>query len=426
MIARRNQLFTILTALTAWACFYTLEQLNPAPPDQTHTVSKLTQSMHTQCVGRLLIDLPAGTTWAAQASGAQLANLTLSVTTGVSAQQYNELIESRWKEVQILKLDNFGTPYLRPSERVAIPGGGVVFAYEFENIDGLAEDDKTVVKKLFHQAEGFLLRNETLFKLTQSNNSKDIIPELFPRLHARADDEFPTRPGLCLSGAFVDDYYDVSYSGKEEVSWRFSLPLNLNLIVHHSKIWQPTESLLQRDKRSLGEAISYMAFTPESKDKYKQHEFRRAERQVGDLKGEEGVSGATEGESKFGYKTSISGVWEFPGLIMPSPQPRVSVRLTTPEYSTTSAPIPGGGFPVHDDLSDGPNEEQFFEIWNAIIESVRFRPEALAPPPSGGNPVNKPSSPMISSYAPTPVVDDYALEEFLINSQISSNWMDEL
>ncbi|WP_134928828.1 T6SS immunity protein Tli4 family protein [Pseudomonas protegens] len=426
MIARRNQLFTILIALMAWACFYTWEQLNPAPPDQNHTVSTLTQSMLTQCVGRLLIDLPVGTTWAAQASTAQLAHLKISVKTGVSAQQYIHRVETRWKEIQAIKSDNFGAPYLRPSERISTHEGGVVFAYEYESIDSLAEDDKTLVKKLFHQAEGFLLRNETLFEFTPSNNSKDIIPALFPRLHARADDEFPTRPGLCLSGAFIDDYYDLSQGDEEEVSWRFNLPLNLNLIIRHSKIWQPAESLLQRDKSSLGEAISYMAFTPESKDKYKQHEFRRAERQVGDLKGEEGVSGATEGESKFGYKTSISGVWEFPGLIMPSPQPRVSVRLTTPEYSTTSAPIPGGGFPVHDDLSDGPNEEQFFEIWNAIIESVRFRPGALAPPPSGGNPVNKPSNPTISSYAPTPVVDDYALEEFLINSQTSSNWMDEL
>lgn len=426
MIARRNQLFTILFALMAWTSLYTFGQLNLDHPDQSHTVTKLTQSMHTQCVGRLLIDLPKGTTWTTQASDAQLANLKISVTTGVSTEQYNELVEARWKEVQALKSDNFGTAYLRPSERISIPGGGVVFAYEFENIDGLAEDDKTVVKKLFHQAEGFLLRNETLFKITQSSNSKDIIPDFFPRLHVRANDEFPNRPGVCLSGAFVDNYYDISHDEEEEVSWRFSLPLNLNLTVRHSKVWQPAESLLQRDKSSLGEAISYMAFTPESKDKYKQHEFRRTERQVGDLKGEEGVSGATEGESKFGYKTSISGVWEFPGLIMPSPQPRVSVRLTTPEYSTTSAPIPGGGFPVHDDLSDGPNEEQFFEIWNAIIESVRFRPGALAPPPSGGNPVNKPSSPMISSYAPTPVVDDYALEEFLTNSQTSSNWMDEL
>lgn len=426
MIARRHPLFTALVALLVGGWLYTWSQLKSNYPDRSYKVSKLTKNMHTQCVGRLLIDLPAGTTWAAQASDTQLANLKVSVTTGVSAEQYNELVEARWKEVQALKSDIFGTAYLRPSERISIPGGGVVFAYEFENIDGLAEDDKTVVKKLFHQAEGFLLRNETLFKITQSNNGKDIIPDLFPRLHARANDEFPTRPGLCLSGAFVDDYYDVLHGEEEEVSWRFSLPLNLNLIVRHSKVWQPAESLLQRDKSSLGEAISYMAFTPKSKDKYKQHEFRRAERQVGDLKGEEGVSGATEGESKSGYKTSISGVWEFPGLIMPSPQPQVSVRLTTPEYSTISAPIPGGGFPATDDLSEGPDEEQFFEIWNAVIESVRFRPGALAPAPSGGKPVSKPSSPIVSSYVPTPVVDDYALEEFLINSQVSSNWMDEL
>ncbi|QHC93069.1 hypothetical protein PchlR47_31355 [Pseudomonas chlororaphis] len=391
-------------------------------------MSELTQNMQTHCVGRLLIDLPAGTTWKPQASSAQLGSLMLSVTTGVSEQQYRELVEKRWNEVQAIKSDNYGKAYLRPSERIATPEGGAIFAYEFEYVDGLADDDETVVQQLFHQAEGFFWRDGTLFKVTPSLNSKDTISKLFPRLHARATDEIPNRPGLCLSGAFVDGYYDLVHGEEEEVIWRLMLPLNQGLIVRHSKVWQPAESLFQRDKGSLGEAMAYMAATMGPGDMYKEHEFRRAERQVGELKGEEGVSGATEGESKSGYKTSIGGVWEFSGQVKPSPRPQVNVKLNTPEYSTSDIPTPGGGFPSLQNASNGPTEAQFFEVWDAIINSIRFRPEALTPPPAGGKPLNSPSgpSPVTSIHSGKPGTDDYALEEFLAGLSSPQDWMDKL
>lgn len=391
-------------------------------------MSELTRNMQTYCVGRLLIDLPAGTTWKPQASGAQLGNMALSVITGVSRAQYDELLDKRWQEVQAFKIDNNGKAYLRPSERIATADGGAVFAYEFEHVEGLAEDDETVIQQLFHQAEGYLWRDGTLFKVTPSLNSKDAIQQLFPRLHARAADDIPSRPGLCLSGAFVDGAYDLAHGEQEEVSWAFDLPRNLGVVVRHAMVWKPGQSVLERrreaDKESAG-LIARMLADPGVVAG--RHEYRAAKRIVGDLAGEEYVMGGTEGEGPQEFKTNIGGEWDFVGQGAPRPLPSINVSMDT-TYLTSQKPPSLGGFPGSDEVKEGPTETEFFEVWDAIIDSLRFRPGALTPPPSGGKPHNSPSSPspVASIQSGKPGTDDYALEEFLAGLSSPQDWVDKL
>ncbi|WP_123405010.1 T6SS immunity protein Tli4 family protein [Pseudomonas frederiksbergensis] len=388
-------------------------------------MSDLTQNMQTYCVGRLLIDLPKGATWTTQASGAQLGNMALSVTTGVTQQQYDELVEHRWQEVLAIKTDNNGKAYLRPSERIATPEGGAVFVYEYEHVDGLAEDDETVVQQLFHQAEGYLWRDGTLFKITPSLNSKDAIAKLFPRLHARAADEIPSRPGLCLSGAFVDGYYDLASGDQEEVSWGFTLPRNLGVVVRHGMVWEPEQPMLERrreaDRESAG-LIARMLADPGVVAGRK--EYRAATRVVGEMDGEEYVMGGTEGKGPQEFKTNVGGEWNFVGRGTPTPLPSVNLGMDT-TYLTSRKPSTLGDFPNFEDVSGGPTEAEFFEIWDAIIESVRFRPGALTPP-SGGKPLISPSSPVTSTVVSKPGTNDYALEEFLTGLSPSQDWMDKL
>lgn len=81
-------------------------------------MTELTQKMLTHCVGRLLIDLPEGTTWEANDSSAQLGGyLGLSVTTGVTEADFKALVARRWSEIEAEEKDLPGLPYNRPEEK---------------------------------------------------------------------------------------------------------------------------------------------------------------------------------------------------------------------------------------------------------------------------------------------------------------------
>jgi len=50
-------------------------------------------------------------------------------------------------------------------------------------------------------------------------------------------------------------------------------------------------------------------------------------------------------------------------------------------FRTSSKPLSLGAFPEAQDTPDGPTEAEFFEVWDAVVASVRFRPGALTLPP---------------------------------------------
>ncbi|MFJ4195897.1 T6SS immunity protein Tli4 family protein [Pseudomonas sp. NPDC089534] len=387
-------------------------------------MTDLTRNVQTHCIGRLLIDLPEGTTWNATASSARLGDLTLVVETDVSQARYDELIEQRWQAVQAAKADDNGRPWLQAPERLSTAEGGTLFVYGFERVEGLAEDDETVVQKLFHQAEGYLWRDGTLFKVAPALNARNAIARLFPRLHARAGDDVPTRPGLCLSNAFVDGYFDPARGEQEEVSWGFALPRNLGLVVRHATVWEPGPSMLQRrreaDKESAGLIARILA---EPGVVAGRKEYRAEERRVGELTGEEYVMGGTEGVEPQVFKTNIGGEWDFGGRAAPSPLPGINLGMGT-SFRTTRQPPALGDFPERADAPDGPTETEFFEVWDAIVESVRLRPSALTPPPPGGAPVAP--DPVVSTVVSKPGGGDYVLEEFLTGVPPTQDWMDKL
>ncbi|NTX90445.1 MULTISPECIES: T6SS immunity protein Tli4 family protein [unclassified Pseudomonas] len=351
----------------------------------------LTQNMRTHCVGRLLIDLPEGSAWEPNASGATIGNIKLSVVTDTSLEQFQDLVEQRWKEVRETKKDDYGNPYRSPSESFGNLERGFVFAYQHETVDGLADDDETVIKRIFHTAEGYYWDAGTLFKLGPVLNGKQGITDLLPRLHARKPDETPLQPGLCLNGAFVSGYYDFNES--EQVSWSFSLPRNIGITIRHTKVSAPATSLFQRELESRGEAEAYIAAFLKPGDTFEEHLFRKAIRQVGELPGEELVAGSVENTGVDKYETFIGATWGYPGQGSPSLLPKIELSSGTPRFLTTYIPSPAGGFPRPEDTPDGPTEAEFFEVWDAVVGNIRFRPDALIssppPPPSAPLPISR-------------------------------------
>ena len=96
----------ILLALLG-ACAYGWRQWRLAHPDRSHVMTALTQNMRTHCVGRLLIDLPEGSTWKPDASGATIGGIKLAVETDIRQERFKERVEKRWREVEAIKLDNY-------------------------------------------------------------------------------------------------------------------------------------------------------------------------------------------------------------------------------------------------------------------------------------------------------------------------------
>ena len=366
----------ILLALLG-ACAYGWRQWRLAHPDRSHVMTALTQNMRTHCVGRLLIDLPEGSTWKPDASGATIGGIHLAVETDISHERFKDYVEQRWQEIEAKKSSS--KRYVqRTAERSSPLSNSTVFTYGFRRVEG-PDVDGVYRKNIFHDAEGYYWIDGALFKLGPTLNGEEKIAELLPRLRARKADEVPSSPGLCLNGAFVMGYYDLAES--EQITGNFNLPYDLGLRIEHTLVHEPAGSLFQRDKESLGEAAAYMAATMSTDDFYDDHKFRWAKLRAGELDGEEGVVGAIQGTKSTGYETSIGGVWEYPGLGKPSPRPMVNIKLNVPDIRTTYIPSPAGGFPKPQDVSQGPTEAEFFEVWDAVVASVRFRPGALTPPP---------------------------------------------
>jgi len=347
-------------------------------------MTELTKNMQTHCVGRLLIDLPQGSHWKNDASSARIDDLSIEVKTRVTYEEYVAHVEKRWGEIASMRLDE---DLNRPAERMTSEGGDQVFIYDFMRLN-TPDIDGRWREWIAYDIESYAWRNGTFFKIGPGSRRKPEILAILPRLHARLDNEIPNRPGLCLSGAFIDGYYDLKNGEREEASWGFKLPKKLGLVVRHTKVWSPQETLFERQRESEGEVLAYLAALIKPGDTYEQHVFRKAARSVRGLNGEEIVAGSVEDSGKQGYLSTVGGTWEYPGAGNESPAPAIEVSIDTPEVKTSYIPSPAGGFPKPADMPEGLTEAEFFEVYDAIINSIRPRPGAFAPPPSSGGPVS--------------------------------------
>ncbi|HCT2497736.1 TPA: hypothetical protein OUI18_002356 [Pseudomonas aeruginosa] len=417
----------ILLGIAIAVSFYALRYWGDSKLHRNYPMTELTKKMQTHCVGRLLIDLPEGTEWEPTASGAHLDGyLAISVTTGVSEADYAILMEKRWAEIEAEEKKSTRLAPRSANKRNPLKNSAV-FIYNYVWVEG-PDLNGVMRKEVFHEAEGYLWRDNTLFTFGRTLNAAEDILRWLPRLYTRKNNEIPDRPGLCLNGAFVESYYDLN-APFESVSWGFRLPKELGLVVRHAKVWEPEQPMLERYREGEDEFTGLLA-----KDLAKpgvvagRKEYRARKRNVGDLEGDERVVGGTEGRGNWKYfKTNIGGEWSFPGAGSPYPMPSVGIDLET-TFKTATKPAELGDFPTHDEAPAYPTEAEFFELWDTILNSVRYRPGALTPPPPN-------SGPMASSVGSPPVRpaplmtydrDDYVLEEFLTSLTPKENWLDDL
>ncbi|WMD18791.1 T6SS immunity protein Tli4 family protein [Achromobacter seleniivolatilans] len=408
---RKYLIHILLTACLIAATAVGIDQWRLAHPQRVHAMTTLTENMRTHCIGRLQIDLPDGTTTPANASGAIVRGLDVSVTTGVSRQRYEEILEARWQALQGLTHDNYGKQYIRPSEKIGSNELGFIFAYQYKSLH-VPDLYGVWANRIFHNAEGYVWLDGALVKIRSDVDGKDLISQLLPAISARSPEQFPTQAGLCLDGIFIAEPYNMERD--ESVTWKFNLPRNMTAVIRHTKVWGPARSITKRASASAAFRAAYLA-SRSSDQVFKEHMFRIANRTVGELVGEEVVVGSLEGASDAPYQTQIGGTWEFPGRGADSPAPQIVVDLSVFGIETNDMPSPAGGFPKIEDMPNGPTEEEFFEVWDAMVASTRIRSGALTPP----RPVESPPSPVSSAQAEA---NQKLMDDFLSTDEHGMLW----
>lgn len=381
----RKSIRTLIALIALVACAWGWHYWRQTYSEPAYTMTSLTKDMKTLCIGRILMDVPSGTTWEPKASWARIGGASISSRTGVDRAQFEALVESRWRELQDLKTDSGEIP-LRVAERVSPGLDRVVFSYGFERIDG---PDAFGVhgSRIFYDAHGFQWIDGTLVEFSPQLHGKEAIIDLMGRTRARRGDEFPNQPGLCLDGVFIAGYYAQAHT--ESTAWLLELPRGLRARIEVTQVGAPAKSYFERDRESLVAWADFIANAVKPGETYAGHHYRKRQRDVGGLVGDEEVSGEVEGSEKFGYSTDIGGLWEYPGDGPAALAPQIRITMGTPRFKTTYVPTPAGGFPRPEDTPDGPFAEEFFETWDAMIGSVRLRPVALTKAPRAEAPASR-------------------------------------
>lgn len=299
----------------------------------------MTNESSTFCVGRFLIDAPAGS----KLSGGNFKYdfLTIEPAKEMSSDQFTQEVAAR--EAKLRSANHKVEPSLlrtaaRPNEYSRI------FAFWEEsfitaviNIDGYR----------WVNDRRFLLKDEV------SNDKQEFglnrMQDALSRLRVRADTEIPVEPGYCFNGGFIanpkwrneEAAIDIDIAGHPDAFvsvWIYPL-------ASHKK----DKPLLER-MGGLSQALGNLATAV--------HVLRKGDRQIGPYKGQEHLASAPNS----GGMRSHAFVWETQGegtLDMPA----IKIELTTGHQDSK-------GNPQKTTLTD----QQAMKLWDDMLNSFRLRP----------------------------------------------------
>lgn len=339
-------------------------------------MTELKTNSRPYCVGRLLINLPEGTTWGGAASNANIAGVPIAVESAMSRDDFDAYVRRRWSEILVAKPKS--ERYVnRPPQKLSPAPHAVIFTFGHRSIEGaiLHGMRETFIHA---ESEGYLWLNNRMIQFKPTLNSSVEIARLMERIVALGEAGIPNQPGLCLDGIFIAGRYD--FKQHETATWIFDLPGRLSLRVDQTRVWKPAQSFANRIEASRLAGHSHMEKVRSSGASAKSHLFRQTERVVHGLSGDELIVGEVEGHVSSGYRTLINALWEHPGRGAENPSPRISISLSTPAYKTKYPSTLPGGFPDATDAPGALTETEFLAVWEGVVSSIQRRAIAMSLP----------------------------------------------
>lgn len=353
----------------------------------------MTRDFKTFCIGRMLVDLPERLVSLKPADGSldmseelRLDGMLITTRTGVSFQAFQDLVDARWAELQVMEQGQSAAALAAPPQYHPIRENGGLFSFNQKSISynaRVVNGVKTADYVTVNDAEAYFWDKGTLFTIKDGGydtvNQK--IAEAMARMSYLAPGQMPEQAGICLQGGFIAQHYGVC---SEQYIGTISAPYFTFLIRHTEEV----------DGVPLLEQFGPFApMIADVEDDWIEGGivFRAAERTQDHLPAQELVTGYTQGVAIEGkgvgdFTTDVEARWEFVGQETPDPQPLVHAELVL-SVDDRWLPDTLGEYPEQIENSAVPTKKAFFDMWDAVASNIRFYPGALAPAPKGAEPL---------------------------------------
>ncbi len=298
------------------------------------------------CVGRFMIDLPAG---------AEVLGLNqlyaygdiISERTALDAKGFEALMLKREKVVQGEKID-----YYKYAETRRIGSAG----------DWIFVSEKDVFGETVRRLEIHAWRNGIHFSLAPTserplNDALNRITDLIlSKLRYRAPNEIPTDPGLCIEDGFIASNGSPDHGERVQLSLKFAKWPELSLSIDSQMVYKPEPSLIERVDAAPIPGIFKNLFMGIKNVRKGQHD-------VGPISGEEYLSMVpTEADYKLHQFR-----WESHFVVNDPYKPMVSIELAT------------GRNPAGMNKRPTINEKDAIQLFDAVVNSLRLRPTSAPP-----------------------------------------------
>lgn len=341
---------TVVAALVCFAAVHTWRYYRIHFPERNHPMIALLQDMQTYCVGRYQIDLPRGSRLIrAEDSAGRGAGTKFHVEHPLGNFQAQTLIQKRWLELKELKAEP-GMEFTRSSERIDLPNGGVVFTFKHRDVHLDEWPDGTKGTHSFYDTEGYLWRNQTLYKFEGTNRKEDTVAAM-EKLVSMDNTEMPVGQGFCAGRSFFPGPPTIG----ESINLAFRLPEEANTEIRIQIPWsdpiRPDYAML--NFRSLETT-----------------KLRSAKRDIGPLEGEEWGNMTVDTEGFEPLVAKIGYTWFHAGDGYDHLRPGIHIFIE-------------GSVPAHSGIDPSSLErpllskDEFTALWDGIMETFRERPGAF-------------------------------------------------
>ena len=357
--AMRRSFIVRVGALTAIALMPVLAQT--VPPHNTFPKESTPMSWKTECIGRVLIDMPTDRmrSWSAQFDHAHVRRLQRPL----SLAQF-------WAGVEVVR-DGYAkqkhdehTSRLGHYERMDARKAAMVVGYQSD-----ASFFAPVMWRFVHLDE----QHAYEFKQTLSTGDKAPSPELFKpyvdqytpvlsSIKPLRDGEIPSGEGLCIDGALVggDTGRNAASALNVEISKGTLLGASY-LENNQGTFMESSFNELKRDQERADFALTLRS-EPLGYKEFKV--LRRQERTLAGLRGQEFITRTTLNNGHVYY----SMAWGTKGADGDASTPQISAGLNTPKDTVNSKGQP---------YTPVPPEAQLIALWDGALATLRIRPGAL-------------------------------------------------